>query len=107
MAISRLSPPIRDLPCGEPASSKSRWCSLTGGWLALCIASTGRVAHSSPDTLHHSKVDLAMNAYDKASAEDIRAGLRVASKKLLGSDLLPKDLLPTAQKQSDTDESAA
>jgi hypothetical protein len=43
------------------------------------------------DTLGHSKVDLAMNVYDKASAEDIRAGLRVVSKKLLGSDLLPKD----------------
>jgi hypothetical protein len=59
------------------------------------------------DTLGHSKVYLAMNVYDKASAEDIRAGLRVASKNLLGSDLLPKDLLPTAQKQSETDESAA
>ena len=32
------------------------------------------------DTLGHSKVDLAMNAYDKTSAEDIRASLRVASK---------------------------
>jgi len=41
-------------------------------------------------TIGHSKVDLAMNVYDKASAEDIRAGLRVVSKKLLGSDLLPK-----------------
>jgi len=30
-----------------------------------------------------------MNVYDKASVEDIRAGLRVASKKLLGGDLLP------------------
>jgi integrase len=59
------------------------------------------------DTLGHSKVDLAMNVYDKASAEDIRAGLRVASKNLLGSDLLPKDLLPTAQKQSQADKSAA
>jgi hypothetical protein len=46
------------------------------------------------DTLHHSKVDLAMNVYDKASSEDIRAGLRIVSKKLLGSDLLPKNLLP-------------
>src|SRR5579862_1223885 len=59
------------------------------------------------DTLGHSKVDLAMNVYDKASVEDIRAGLSVASKNLLGSDLLPKDLLPTAQKQSERDESAA
>ncbi len=48
-----------------------------------------------------------MNLYDKASAEDIRAGLRVASKKLLGGDLLPKDLLPATPKQPETDESAA
>ena len=48
-----------------------------------------------------------MNVYDKASAEDIRAGLRVASKKLLGSDLLPKDLLPTVPKQPEASESAA
>jgi hypothetical protein len=48
-----------------------------------------------------------MNVYDKASAEDIREGLRVVSKKLLGSDLLPKDLLPATQNQSDTGESAA
>jgi hypothetical protein len=34
------------------------------------------------DTLHHSKVDLAMNVYDRASEEDIRAGLRVVSKHL-------------------------
>jgi len=59
------------------------------------------------DTLHQSKVDLAMNVYDKASAEDIRAGLRVVSKKLLGSDLLPKDLLPATPKQGESDESAA
>lgn len=50
------------------------------------------------DTLHHSKVDLAMNVYDKASAEDIRAALKMASTKLLGSDLLPKDLLPSTPK---------
>jgi len=31
-----------------------------------------------------------MNVYDKASAEDIRAGLRVASKQLLGSDVTTK-----------------
>jgi hypothetical protein len=46
------------------------------------------------DTLHHRKVDLAMNVYDKSSSEDIRAGLKVMSQKLLGSDLLPTDLLP-------------
>lgn len=57
------------------------------------------------DTLGHSKVDLAMNVYDKASAEDIRAGLRLASKKLLGSDLLPKDLLPSSLKQAEGGES--
>jgi hypothetical protein len=47
------------------------------------------------DTLHHGKVDVAMSVYDKASTEDIPAGLRIASKRLLGSDLLPTDLLPT------------
>jgi hypothetical protein len=59
------------------------------------------------DTLHHSRVDLAMNVYDKASAEDIRAGLRVVSQKLLGSDLLPKDLLPATPKPGKGSESAA
>jgi hypothetical protein len=54
------------------------------------------------DTLGRSKVDLSMNVYDKASAEDIRAGLRVVSKKLLGSDLLP-----VTPKQADGSESAA
>jgi hypothetical protein len=54
-----------------------------------------------------SKVDLAVNVYDKASTEDIRAGLKVVSQKLLGSDLLPNDLLPTAQKQPEDGESAA
>jgi hypothetical protein len=38
---------------------------------------------------------------DKASAEDICAGLQVASKKLLGSDLLPKDLLPATPEQDE------
>ena len=32
------------------------------------------------DTLGHSKVDLAMNVYDKASAEDIRASLKGRAK---------------------------
>lgn len=59
------------------------------------------------DTLHHSKVDLAMNRYDKPSAEDIRAGLTVVSRKLLGSDLLPKDLLPADPKQPEGSETAA
>ena len=48
-----------------------------------------------------------MNTYDKASNEDIRAGLRVASKKLLGRDLLPNDLLPTTARQLEGSESAA
>ena len=59
------------------------------------------------DTLGHSKVDLAMNVHDKASAEDIRDGLRVVTKKLLSSDLLPKDLLPAAPKHPEAGESAA
>jgi hypothetical protein len=59
------------------------------------------------DTLGHSKVDFAMNAYDKANAEDIRAGLRVVSKKLLGSDLRPEDLLPATQKAGKGSESVA
>ena len=84
-----------------------------GGWhdFRHTLSRTLRRAGVHPvvikDTLGHSKVDLAMNVYDKASAEDIRAGLRVVSKKLLGSDLLPKDLLPTTPKQSERDDSAA
>jgi integrase len=84
-----------------------------GGWhdFRHTLSRTLRRAGVHPvvikDTLGHSKVDLAMNVYDKASAEDIRAGLRVVSKKLLGSDLLPKDLLPATPKQSERDESAA
>jgi integrase len=58
------------------------------------------------DTLHQSKVDLAMNVYDKASTEDIRDGLRVVTKALLGSDLLPKNVLPAGAKQPDRNESA-
>ena len=46
------------------------------------------------DTHHHTKVDLAMNVYHKASAEDIRDGLRVVTRALLGADLLPEKLLP-------------
>ena len=81
-----------------------------GGWhdFRHTLSRTLRRAGVHPvvikDTLGHSKVDLAMNVYDKASAEDIRAGLRVACKSLMGSDLLPKNLLPAAQNQSDTDE---
>jgi len=84
-----------------------------GGWhdFRHTLSRTLRRAGVHPvvikDTLHHSKVDLAMNVYDKASAEDIRAGLRVVSKKLLGSDLLPKDLLPVTPKQPEGSESAA
>jgi integrase len=84
-----------------------------GGWhdFRHTLSRTLRRAGVHPvvikDTLHHSKVDLAMNVYDKASAEDIRAGLRVVSKKLLGSDLLRKDLLPTAPEESEGGESAA
>ena len=58
-------------------------------------------------TLHQSKVDLAMNVYDKSSSEDIRAGLRVVSEKLLGSDLLPKNLLPATPKPNEGGEDAA
>ena len=58
-------------------------------------------------TLHHSKVDLAMNVYDKSSPEDIRDGLRVVTKKLLSSDLLPKDLLPSTPKPNEGGENAA
>jgi hypothetical protein len=43
-----------------------------------------------------------MNVYDKASAEDIRDGLRVVTKALLSSNLLP-----TAPKQPDGSKSAA
>jgi integrase len=84
-----------------------------GGWhdFRHTLSRTLRRAGVHPvvvrDTLSHSKVDLAMNRYDKASTEDIRAGLKVASKKLLGSDLLPKDLLPATPKQSEGSESAA
>lgn len=74
--------------------------------LAPCVvlASTPIVIK---DTLGHSKVDLAMNVYDKASVEDIRAGLKVVSQKLFGSDLLPKNLLPTTPKADEDGESAA
>ena len=84
-----------------------------GGWhdFRHTLSRTLRRAGVHPvvikDTLHHSKVDLAMNVYDKSSPEDIRAGLQVVSKKLLGSDLLPKDLLPITPKRADGNESAA
>ena len=84
-----------------------------GGWhdFRHTLSRTLRRAGVHPvvikDTFGHSKVDLAMNVYDKASDEDIRAGLKVASRKLLRSDLLPKDLLPSTPKQSEGSESAA
>jgi len=84
-----------------------------GGWhdFRHTLSRTLRRAGVHPvvikDTLHHSKVELAMNVYDKSSPEDIRAGLQIVSKKLLGSDLLPKDLLPATPKQADGGESAA
>jgi integrase len=84
-----------------------------GGWhdFRHTLSRTLRRAGVHPvvikDTLGHSKVDLAMNVYDKASTEDVRAGLRVVSKKLLGSDLLPKDLLPATPKPNKGSESAA
>ncbi len=84
-----------------------------GGWhdfrhtLSRTLRRAGVHPVVNEDTLGHSKVDLAMNVYDKASAEDIRAGLRVASEKLLGRDLLPNDLLPTTPKQPEEGESAA
>src|ERR1700730_9321863 len=67
-----------------------------GGWhdFRHTLSRTLRRAGVHPvvikDTLGHSKVDLAMNVYDKASTEDIRAGLRIASKKMLGSDFATK-----------------
>jgi integrase len=70
-----------------------------GGWhdFRHTLSHTLRRAGIQPvvirDTLHHSRVDLAMNVYDRASEEDIRAVLRVVSK-----HLLPSDLLPTAPK---------
>lgn len=84
-----------------------------GGWhdFRHTVSRTLRRAGVHPvvikDTLGHSKVDLAMNVYDKSSPDDIRAGLKVVSQKLLGSDLLPKDLLPSTPKQSEGSESAA
>jgi len=84
-----------------------------GGWhdFRHTLSRTLRRAGVHPvvikDTLHHSKVDLAMNVYDKASPEDIRAGLKVMSQKLLGSDLLPKNLLPAAPKPNEGGEDAA
>lgn len=47
-----------------------------------------------------------MNVYDKASTEDIRDGLRVVTKALLGSDLLLKNVLQAGAKQPDRNESA-
>jgi integrase len=67
-----------------------------GGWhdFRHTLSRTLRRAGVHPvvikDTPGHSKVDLAMNVYGKAGADDIRADLRVASKKLLGSDLLQR-----------------
>jgi integrase len=84
-----------------------------GGWhdFRHTLSRTLRRAGVHPvvikDTLGHSKVDLAMNVYDKASPDDIREGLKMASRKLLRSDLLPKDLLPSTPKQSEGSESAA
>ncbi|HEX6805269.1 MAG TPA: tyrosine-type recombinase/integrase [Terriglobales bacterium] len=84
-----------------------------GGWhdFRHTLSRTLRRAGVHPvvvrDTLHQSKVDLAMNVYDRATADDIRDGLRVVTKALLGSDLLPRDLLPSAPKQSEGSESAA
>jgi len=66
-----------------------------GGWhdFRHTVSRTLRRAGIHPvvikDVLGHSKVELAMNVYDKASADDIRAGLRVVSRNLLPNDLLP------------------
>jgi hypothetical protein len=84
-----------------------------GGWQDFrhTLSRTMRRAGVHPvvikDTLHHSKVDLAMNVYDRSSAEDIGAALKVVSQKLLGSNLLPKDLLPSTPKPDEGSESAA
>jgi hypothetical protein len=62
------------------------------GRISATLSKTMRRAGLHPvvikDTLHHTKVDPALNVYDKASTEDIRAGLKVASKELLGSDAI-------------------
>jgi hypothetical protein len=47
------------------------------------------------------------NRIARAHPVDLRAGLRMASKKLLGSDLLPKDLLSATPKQPEAGDSAA
>jgi integrase len=84
-----------------------------GGWhdFRHTLSRTLRRAGVHPvvikDTLHHSKVDLAMNVYDKSTPEDIREGLKVASKKLLGSNLLPKHLLPATPNHPEAGESTA
>ena len=84
-----------------------------GGWhdfrhtLSRALRRAGVHPVVIKDTLGQSKVDLAMNVYDKSSAEDIRAGLRIVSKKLLGRDLLPKDLLPATPRRGERDKSAA
>lgn len=84
-----------------------------GGWQDFrhTLSRTMRRAGVHPvvikDTLHHTKVDLAMNVYDKASAEDIRDGLRVVTKALLSSNLLPNDLLPSAPMPPEGNESTA
>jgi len=71
-----------------------------GNVLSLVVLADARA-------LHQSKVDLAMNVYDKTAPEDIRAGLRVARQKLLGRDLIPKDLLPRTPKPGERNENAA
>lgn len=71
-----------------------------GNVLSLVVLADARA-------LHQSKVDLAMNVYDKTAPEDIRAGLRLARQKLLGSDLLPKNLLPSTPKPDEGSENAA
>ena len=82
---------------GDAISNQQRWrsvCKSGAGMIsathsrARCVVLVStRLWSGTPCT---SKVVLAMNVYDKASTEDIRDGLRVVTKALLGSDLLPK-----------------
>jgi hypothetical protein len=94
-------------PAGRSGRFADRWLARFQAHFVAYLATSWRPPVVIKDTLHHSKVDVAMNVYDKASAEDIRAGLKVVTKKLLRSDLLPKDLLPAAPKQAEAIESAA
>ncbi|HWY52820.1 MAG TPA: hypothetical protein VNZ03_00050 [Terriglobales bacterium] len=73
-----------DPECGNPAPYKGAWCDSC-----------------------QSRWEDEQRAKALRAGRPVRAGLRVASKNLLGSDLLPRVLLPTAPKESEAGESAA